>query len=377
MGWVWNPRRRRKWAGARSLCLGVVLTGGTVGSTVVEDGDDAVVVLRPGTASDRSSELDLIRAVAPSDVELDLRVRRPLDLLSEDLSPGDWVTIGAAVEDLVCNEAVSGVLVLHGTDTMAYTAAALSFALAGTAVPVVLTGANVPPDQRESDAGTNIRDALVALGALGEGVYISFAGFPGRHSYVHRGTCARKVRGSGQTFFSINCDPVGRVSTYGFRWLSRSVAAGDGLEKFSADRDDSGLHFDERVLFVRVYPGINLDDVYETATSGGTRGAVVELYPSSTGPTRPESSSLPRFVERLRREGIPVVGVLAEAPDLAANLYESSRALREAGMTFVEGVLPETAVVKLMWALGQTGDPRAVEEIMQTPVAGEMGRLHP
>src|SRR6202040_1852748 len=102
----------------------------------------------------------------------------PIRELSENLQPRHWVLIAQAVRSLIEQEDAAGVLVLHGTDTMAYTAAALSFLLSDLEGPVVLTGANLPTGEAGSDAQRNVHDALVALNELERGVYVAFTGRP-------------------------------------------------------------------------------------------------------------------------------------------------------------------------------------------------------
>ena len=148
--------------------VGLVLTGGTIGSEVV--GEE--VRLR---TKGPSSELGFLS----SDEGPGCEVVRPLRKLSENITPADWVTIADAVVELVDRHGVSGVVVLHGTDTAAYTAAALTFLTAGLEVPVVLTGSNVPATAPDSDAPTNVRDAILAAKHLERGAYLSFSGTPG------------------------------------------------------------------------------------------------------------------------------------------------------------------------------------------------------
>src|SRR5579862_5600482 len=125
------------------LCaIGLVLTGGTIGAQE----DNSVLSVR----SDGAREADLIQSVWPGAHVV--AVASPIRDLSENLSPQHWVSIAEAVRSLVGDSGAAGVLVLHGTDTMAYTAAALSFLLSDLERPVVLTGANLPSGEAGSDA---------------------------------------------------------------------------------------------------------------------------------------------------------------------------------------------------------------------------------
>lgn len=342
--------------------LGLVITGGTIGAELSDT--DAVVRIRDGGFERTPAEISLLRDAWRGGGPLDVSVREPLRCLSENMVPTDWTVISESVRELVATSAVEGVLVLHGTDTAAYTSAALAFCLADLQIPLVVTGSNWPPNQPGSDAQKNIRDALVALGQLSPGVYLSFAGSPQRPSYVHVGTRVRKVRASGQAFYSINRRPVAKVE--GDEYLPIQ------LYEHIAQPFRSTQQFDERVMSVRLYPGLDLDGLAEFAIATDIGGIVVELYASATGPDLSNGISLPRFVARCSERGIVVTTTLAEAPRGHTNVYESTVAIRDAGAVFLEDLLPETATVKLMWALAQVREPRAIEKLMRQPIAGEV-----
>lgn len=350
--------------GLRSLDIGLVLTGGTVGS---EFSTDKIVRIPTGSGDAvLSAEHELISQAWGSRGELVVRPRQPLRILSENILPGDWPLIADAIRDVVENDGVAGVLVLHGTDTATYTTAALSFLLADLDVPIVLTGSNLPPNQVGSDAVKNIGDALVALAHLRKGVYLSFAGEQDLPSFVHAGTCVRKRRASGQAFYSINREPVGQVSNGKYVELSEPHTGSTAL-----GLPRTGI--DPKVFAIRLYPGLDLDAVW-MAVDGHAHGVVIELYASATGPDVPGPCSLSAFVKRCTTSNIPVFGCVAEAAD-DMNLYESSVAIRKAGAVLLDDVLPETAAVKLMWALPDTKTSEEVRHIMELSFVGERAYL--
>jgi L-asparaginase/Glu-tRNA(Gln) amidotransferase subunit D len=345
----------------QSLDLGLVLTGGTVAS---ELSPDEVLRIPQPTGAVWGTELDLLSQAWGSRGDLLIRPRQPLRTLSENILPGDWLSIADAARDLVERDNVAGVLVLHGTDTAAYTTAALSFLLADLEVPIVLTGSNLPPDQSGSDALVNIGDALVALSELKSGVYLSFAGEPGLPSIVHLGTCVRKLRASGQAFYSVNREPVGRVSGGHYMTVSQPNNHRSGPDYLSRS-------VEPRVLGIRLYPGLDFEALSTMVGQGGIRGVVLELYASATGPDVPGRCSLPAFVKRCTHSGIPVCACLTKAPEEGVNVYESSVAIADAGAIILDDMLPETAIAKLMWTLAGTGSPDGIRRIMESPIAGE------
>ncbi len=342
--------------------IGLVVTGGTIGA---EYSADEVVRL---PVEPNGAEVALLHDAWRGPMGLDLHVRQPLRVLSENMRPGDWVTIAQSVRSVVEEHSVSGVLVLHGTDTATYTTAALSFLLADLEVPIVLTGSNLPPNQRDSDAVKNIGDALIALCNLPPGTYLSFAGEPDLPTWVHLGTQVRKLRASGQAFFSVNRQPVAQVVRGKFVPVQHSPVLHPIPAKAAVD---------DKVLAVRIYPGLDLSSLLLAARESGTRGVVVELYASGTAPDDSGVESLSNFVEGCLQAGIAVVTTVSDAPDDEANDYESSVALRASGAFFSWTLLPEVAIVKLMWVLAQTSNLHDVSRLMGLNIAGEMARDEP
>ncbi|GAA3228635.1 hypothetical protein GCM10010532_062720 [Dactylosporangium siamense] len=334
--------------------VGLVLTGGTVGARRTTRAGETVV----SVAAD-SPGPGLLRSAVPAGHDIEFATLSTLALASEDMRPDDWRRIAGAVRAHVA-AGLRRVLVLHGTDTMSFTAAALSFLLADLDVTVVITGSNVSPDQEHSDARKNIHDALVALLELPRGAYVVFAGGEDLPGLVHLGTQVRKVRICGQSFESVNRGPVARIHDGALTWIDRWRPGPSGADP----RGD----LDPGVLSFRLYPGLDFDAMRHALETGGQRAVVIELYAAVTGP----SFALPEFIRKCRDGGVNVF-LTASAPaaeDLS--VYDSFVALREAGGRYLPGMIPETAIVKCMWALGQTRDPVSVAAIMSTPVAGEV-----
>jgi len=336
--------------------LGLVITGGTIGSEVSDGITDV---------SGRA-EMAVLRAAA--DYAEDVRVARPMRKLSENMRPDDWMVIAKAVRQLVEDQSVSGTLILHGTDTMAYTAAALSFLLADLAQPVVLTGANIPFMEPESDAVTNMSDAVCALAGLSArdmgGTYVSFSGIPGQPSHLLAGVNVRKSIASGRAYESVNRGPVAQVINGTFELRT------DAPQRHP--RSDARLQVDSSVTFLRVMPGVDFAAEAANIVRSGYRGVVVELYPTWTGPTWDNEFSLITFIENLVHSGAVVATTVTHASSHDYE-YASEAALRRSGALVLDESLPETAYVKLMWALGQSLEPSQVQELMLTNIAGELG----
>ncbi len=354
---VLNSERRDGGNEDRACLVGLVLTGGTIGA---EEDDSVLSVGEDPT----TAEAGLLASVWPGSSEPRIVSTSPIRQLSENVEPQDWILIARAVRGLVETQNVSSVLILHGTDTMAYTSAALSFLLADIDRPIILTGSIVPSGQSGSDASRNVQTALVASQELGRGTYVAFAGGPKLPGLIHLGTRLRKLRASHEAFASINRDLVGIVESDTLSIRQPYTAVHSDHRYVEA--------IDEQVLALRLYPGLDLDLAFDTVVKGGIRGVVVELYASATGPDTEDRFSVTRFIRRCTGIGIVVGTAVAESPRSNGKTYETTIAIRDAGALFLRDMLPETATVKMMWALAQSDDVTAVRDLMLRPIAGEL-----
>jgi L-asparaginase len=341
--------------------IGLVLTGGTIGA---EQHDDVLSVGARPTAA----ELALLTGAWPAGAAPPAVVAEPLRKLSENIAPRDWPAIAGAGRALIERDRVR--VVLHGTDTMAYTAAALSFLLADVAAaPIVLTGAKLPAGQPGSDAPANVRAALAALLALHSGVYVAFGAGAGEPTQVHLGSRVRKQRHGEQTFISVNRDPVATVEDD--RLTPVAPYAHSARERSRQDVDD-------RLLVVRLHPGLDFDGAYDTIVRGALRAAVVELYPSATGPDTSDRFSLARFVRRCAERRTVVAtttpGGAGAGGGRGAGIYETTVAIAQAGGVSLRDMSTEAATVKAMWALAQSQRPAEIGELMRMPIAGELSQ---
>lgn len=344
--------------------LGIVHTGGTIGAVAVIRGES-----RAAEQGEPEHAIQLVRDVVDALAANLISVSQPVQRFSEDLVPADWVQIAGTIRRDVSEQSLTGVLVLHGTDTMTYTAAALSFLLADLPVPIVLTGANTPPNEKHSDAAKNVHDAIIALQALGPGTYVAFAGAPELPGWVHVGTRVQKAATAGRTFVSSGCRPVAKIVGERFVPIAPAVSPTCSVP--------ISCEMDERVLALRLFPGLDLRALRTWIRAAAIRGLVVELYASATGPMREPTHSLPSFARACKCDGVLVVttcppSAVEETPRQVATEYPSFVALRDAGAVFLPNTLTETATVKLMWALAQSSDPVIVRRLMRESIAHEV-----
>ncbi|MDI9645023.1 MAG: Glu-tRNA(Gln) amidotransferase subunit GatD [Candidatus Verstraetearchaeota archaeon] len=336
--------------------VSIVSTGGTIASRVD---------YRTGAVSPALSAEDLYRAVPELGELAEIRTEILFSILSENMSPKHWASIAQSVERHI-RAGADGVVVTHGTDTMGYTAAALSFALRNLPVPVVLVGSQRSSDRPSSDAALNLKGAvLTAARAPFAEVCVLMHASPSDDSLaVHRGTRARKMHTSRRDAFrSVNSPLLAEVRggevlpAPGIKFRPRG--AGGALEVKP--------HFEEDVVLIKSFPGMP-PDVFDPIIHRGFRGIVLEGTGLGHVPERVFSQ-----VKRAVDSGITVVmASQCIHGRVNMNVYSTGRELLSIGVIPAGDMLPETALVKLMWVLGQTEDRERVRELFTADLAGEL-----
>ena len=300
-----------------------------------------------------------------AEIEAPRRVgyREVLKKGSVSMTPADWGTIAAAAREALLDGA-DGVLVFHGTDTMAFTAAALSFMLGTLSVPVVLTGSMRPGGAPDSDAPENVRNALsVAASAdLAEVCVVFSLDETGSGGMILRGNRARKVSSTAlNAFASPNLPPLGQVEGKIIRYdnAARVRRGRAGNAGFSADLNPN-------VCLLRYHPGCTA--AFLAGALARVDGAVIEGTGLGHLPTEGG------ILDAIRRCGKPVVLVSAcWQGGVRLGLYDIDREIR-AVENIIPGfdMTPEAALVKLMWVLGRERAIDRVKARIGEPVAGEL-----
>jgi glutamyl-tRNA(Gln) amidotransferase subunit D len=294
-----------------------------------------------------------------------VRIVPVFDRLSEDIVPADWIVLAEKTAAAFA-EGARGVVVAHGTDTLAFTAAALSFLLADLPGPVVLVGAQRSPDRPSSDGPSNLAAAVrVAREApFGEVVVVMHAGLSDERFSVHRATWVRKMHSSRRDAFqSRNGPPIGTVDGRGVHLDLPVKPASTGPA-----RVDGPLAANAGLLWF--YPGLTPERA-ETFVRG--LGGVVL---AGTGLGHVGSTHV-EWIRRAIGSGV-VVAMTTQCLEGSADpfVYATGRELQRAGVVYLGDLLPEVAYVKMLWALAHATDPRAVEALLLSDVAGEFHWRH-
>lgn len=335
--------------------ISILSTGGTIASKID---------YRTGAVTSQFSAEDILRAIPELEEIANYNCRMIYSILSENMRPSYWVELAHAVYEEIKNGA-DGVIITHGTDTMMYTAAALSF-MVETPVPIVLVGSQRSADRPSSDNAMNaICAATVAASDIAEVCVVMHGSTSDDFCLIHRGTKVRKMHTSRRDAFqSINARPIGRVE-YPSREIKTMSAYVKRGEKKLALHDK----LESKCALVKYATGASSESLLFHSGSG-YKGIVIE----GTGLGHVSTEWIP-LIKRAVEAGIPVIMTSqCISGRVCDRVYDTGRDILKAGAIEGEDMLPEVALVKLMWALGQTRDIAKVKEMMHTNISGEITR---
>ena len=321
----------------------LLTTGGTIASMPGGDG------LEPQRWQVMAHFIDQLRGF------YDITVQDLMCLDSSNIRPEEWQQIAKHVFEQA--EKFDGMVISHGTDTMAYTASAVTFMLPGLQIPVVFTGSQVPLNDPLSDGPDNLRTAF-AMAATGcPGVFLAF------DRRIMRGCRAVKVRASGfNAFESVNSRYIGTVSGNGLELRKDLLPPMSGpvrlMDKLCKD-----------VFLLKLTPGLN-PDIFEALVNMGCKGIVIEAF--GLGGVNVLNEGL-AGIRAAVEKGVSVVVTtqcLYDSADL--EVYQVGNKLLDLGVIQGRDMTSEAAVAKLMWALGQGMTPEEVSQFFATSLAGEI-----
>src|SRR3989454_4928644 len=327
-------------------------TGGTI---------ESQVDYQPGAVHPPAPEEELVFSVQELLDVCNVRARVIYSIYSENLKPENWQRLaGEAAKEL--ESGAAGVVIPHGTDTLHFTTAALSFMLRDLTAPVVVVGAQRSSDRPSSDAAMNLLSAArVATADLGEVVAVMHGETSDSFGVIHRGTKVRKMHSSRRDAFrSLNATPLGRVHPDGRVELTERVLP---RSKGPTKVDDA---LDLKVALTYFYPGQRASEL--EATLAGVHGAVI----AGTGLGHVSHDLIP-ILHRAVRDGVAVI-IATQTLQGRVNMRgdDTGRHLMKGRGISAGAITPGTAYVKLMWVLGHTREPPQVARAMATNVAGEI-----
>jgi len=282
---------------------------------------------------------------------------------SSDVSPGTWVRIAEAIA--AGYDRFDGFVVLHGTDTMAYSASALSFMLSGLEKPVIFTGAQLPIGVLRTDGKENLITAIEIAAARENGMAVVPEVCIYFENKLLRGN--RTIKYSAEhfnAFVSPNLPPLAEAGI--------QIRYNRNIIRYPTVRrplEISGS-FDARVVVLSLFPGITRETVHAIMFTAGVRGLILETYGTGNAPT------LGWFLEELNAfiggGGIVLNVSQCQAGSVEMGLYETSAGLRSAGVISGRDITTEAAVTKMMKLLGSGLPADRISSMLARPLCGEM-----
>ena len=321
----------------------LLTTGGTIASLPGGEG------LEPRRSEVMEREIQQLRTY------YDITVQDVMCLDSSNIRPEQWQLIAREVFQRRLD--FDGVVISHGTDTMAYTASAVTYMLPGIDRPVVFTGSQLPMADMLSDGPANLRTAFAMAASGHNGVFLAF------DRKVMLGCRAVKIRASGfSAFESINARYAAQVMGRGLVVDHEVLPKVTGPARLCQD-------FSDKVFLLKLTPGLN-PAIFDMLAAMGYRGIVVEAF--GLGGVNVLHKGL-RGIHRAVEDGISVVittQCLYDSADL--QVYQVGQKLLELGVIQGKDMTSEAAMTKLMWALGQGMDQAEIANLFATNLAGEI-----
>jgi L-asparaginase len=325
----------------------LLTTGGTIAAGTSEDG------LKPMLDSE-----GILSYMSNLRQYYNIEARDLLNLDSSNIQAEEWQTIARAVYDAI--DTYDGIVITHGTDTMAYTSSMLSYMLRNLKKPVVLTGSQMPIDNLLTDARNNLYTAFAAVDSFIPGVTVAF------NHKIMNGCRAVKVRTKGfEAFESVNAPYLGEIFSDGVRCYKDHI--------IEPDYDLPSVLMDnvcKDVFLLKLIPGTN-PEIFDMLGIMKYQGIVLETF-GIGGLHFVRRNLLPKL-KMLTEAGISVVACsqcLYETSDFS--VYEVGTKLLECGVIPGRDMTTEAAVTKLMWSIGQTKDPDEVRKMFDKNYAGEV-----
>lgn len=328
-------------------------TGGTVASRLDYTTGAVIPSFTPG---------ELFSAVPELAEICNLETEIIFEILSENMKPEYWQQLAEKIVE-AANSGKDGIIIGHGTDTMSYTSAALSFMLKDLSIPVVLVGSQRSSDRPSSDAALNlINAAIVANSDIAEVVVTMLGSSSHDYGLIHRGTLVRKMHSSVRnTFRTIDDIPLGMVQNRKIKMFKKDY------KKKTNSTPKALIKFEKKVALIYSYPGLNKDPI-DFYIDKGYKGIVF----AGTGLGH-VSTEIYESVERAIQEGIIVLMSSQTLHGFVGmNVYSTGRELQNLGVIPGKNMLPEVAYVKLGWVLGQTNNPQEIKQMLLKNIAGEI-----
>lgn len=333
--------------------LAVIFTGGTIGSKK-EQNTIHVETTMSYALIEQYKNSAMIR-------EVQFETKQPLQTLSENMIPADWQKLITCILQLDIQQ-YEGIIVTHGSDTLPFTSACLSYALGHLPIPIVLTASNYPLDDLRSNGVRNFASAIdFILDQRLPGVFTVFENARGE-ALVYLGTRLMEALPFTDQYDSTYGIPFGQVKNRQFiRYEHHLNPTVTQLKAPRSNPFPMGVQFSSEILYIKPHPGLNYQ--FYNFSVNKPKAILHDLYHSGTASTSAEASySLKKFIEYCNVNGVKVY--LAPMKNTAKDLYLSSVQILEAGAIAMENISVVAALVKLMIAYGSFETEPEIERFL-------------
>ena len=334
--------------------VAIIGTGGTIASRVD---------YRTGGVHPQFSADDLYAIVPEIGKYAQIYTKPLLNVYSEHINADHWNIIAEKTAKEI-DAGFNGIIIAHGTDTMGYTSAALSFALSSSPIPIILVGSQRSTDRPSSDAALNLIGAVATVTKIPfSGVFVAMHGSTNDITVaIHNGTRVRKNHTSRRDAFeSIDVSPVAFFKDKKVEILTKDLPLKDSTRQFKAR-----CKFEKAVALIKFHPSFNCK-IIDHLVDSGYHGIIFE----GTGLGHLREDCYQSIDDAIKR-GL-LVGMTSQCIWGRVNLtvYDSGRDLLKRGVIPLSDMISETALVKMMWALGNTQSHKEAEKLMIENIAGE------
>lgn len=334
----------------------LIYTGGTIG-----------MIRNPETGALETFNFEHLTKHVPELRQFDYDLQSyqfdpPID--SSDMQPELWAQLVRIIAESY--DRFDGFVILHGTDTMAYTASALSFMLENLGKPVVLTGSQLPIGVLRTDGKENLINAIELAAACDDAgrprvpeVTICF------EAHLYRGNRVTKCNADYfNAFTSYNCPPLA-VAGIHLNYDTATILSPDPAQPFTPH-----FRLDTSVLALTLFPGLRQDIIEQIFRMPDIRGIVLRTFGSGNAPRR---EWLVSAIREATRQGKVVVNITqCQKGSVAMDLYATGQQLLQAGVVGGRDMTVECAVTKLMYLFGRGYDATTVRKMMCRPLVGEL-----
>jgi len=281
---------------------------------------------------------------------------------SSNVQPDFWIELASVIEKKY--NAYDGFVILHGTDTMAYTASALSFMLENLSKPVIFTGSQLPLGAIRTDARRNLITTiqLAANETCIPEVCIYFS------DQLFRGNRAEKYTSSKfDAFESYNYPVLAETGVHIV--LNKDAILKKPLKKLLVHKK-----FDTNIALIKIYPGIQVDVIERILSTEKLKALVLETFGSGNAPT---GKTFIDVLQRAIKQGVLIVNVSqCSGGAVEQGKYETSIHLKEIGVVSGGDITTEAALAKLMFLFGQSSNLKEIKKLFQTDLRGEMSKVN-